>query len=839
MFHIGNDRSLWKFKSPWSFLVNNLLKYHSQLVSPPGRLQLNCLPQNPRHDPGLRGKQETFMNSRKTDRHKQQAPSPQEINLLVTLFAQGRYAEAMTLAQMMTVRFPQHGFAWMALGKVLKRTGRGVAALAAMQKAAALLPNLVEAHFNLGTALHELGRLSEAEASYQRALQIKPDFAEVHNDLGAVLHELDRLNEAEASYRRALQIKPDFAEVYNNLANALKELGRLGEAEASYRRALQIKPDFAELHNNLGEVLKELGRLDEAEASYRRALQIKPDYPQAHNNLGTALQALGRLDEAEASYRQALRIKPDFAEVYINLGAALHELGRLDEAEASYRRALQIKPDFAEAHNNLANALKELGRLDEAEASYRRALQIKPDFAEAHNNLGEALKELGRPDEAEASYRRALQIKSDYAEAHSNLLFALNYHSDKPDEAVFRAHQEYEIRFGIPHRGEWLCHNNAREGFETGRRLRVGYVSPDLRQHSVAYFFQPLLREHDPQAVEVFCYAELARPDAVTSALRGFADHWLSTVGLSDAALAERIAADEIDILVDLAGHTAKNRLPVFARKPAPVQITWLGYPNTTGLSAMDYRLVDAVTDPPGEADRWASETLIRLDDGFLCYEPPADAPLPVAPPSLANGGITFGSFNNPAKLSSATLDAWAMLLERVPGSRFLAKGRGFAEDATRAAFLARLVQRGVDPQRVTLLGYVHGLAHHLAVYEQVDIALDPFPYNGTTTTCEAMWMGVPVVTLLGDRHAGRVGASLLTQVGLTDLIAPSVEAYIDIASALAADPARLAALRHTMRERLSKSPLCAPQAFARKIEAIYRDLWQRHCASVDASQLA
>ncbi len=803
----------------------------------------------------------------------QGTPSPEEINALVTLFTQGRYADATSVAQTMTVRFPQHGFAWMVLGKLLKRMGRGAASLAATQKAAALSPNAVEVHFDMGAALHELGRLKEAEASYRRALQIKPDLAEAHFNLGTTLTALSRLDEAEASYRRALQIKPDYPEAHINLGETLKALGRLNEAEASYRRALQIKPDFAEAYNNLGNVLMGLDRLDEAEAGYRWALQIKPDYAEAYSNLGTILQTLGRLDEAEASHRRALQVKPDFAQAHFNLGNSLMALGRLIEAEASYRRALQIKPDFAEAHSNLGTTLQALGRLDEAEAgcrqalqikpdfaeayhnlgnalaaqgrldeakaSYRRALQIKPDLAEVHNNLGNTLVAQGRLDEAKASYRRALQIKPDYAEAYSNLLFALNYHPDKPDEAVLSAHQEYEVRFGMPHRGKWLYLNNAREGFETGRRLRVGYVSPDLRQHSVAYFFQPLLREHDPQAVEVFCYAEVARPDAVTSVLQGLTDHWLSTVGLSDAALAERIAADKIDILVDLAGHTANNRLPVFARKPAPVQITWLGYPNTTGLSAMDYRLVDAVTDPPGEADGWASETLIRLDDGFLCYEPPADAPLPGGPPSLASGSITFGSFNNPAKLSSATLDAWALLLERVPGSRLLAKGWGFAEEATRAAFLARLVQRGVDPQRVTLLGYVHGLAHHLELFEQVDIALDPFPYNGTTTTCEALWMGVPVVALSGDHHAGRVGASLLTQIGLTELIAPSVEAYIDIASKLAADPARLCALRQSMRERLRTSPLCLPQAFARKIEAIYRDLWQRRCATVNASQLA
>ena len=309
---------------------------------------------------------------------------------------------------------------------------------------------------------------------------------------------------------------------------------------------------------------------------------------------------------------------------------------------------------------------------------------------------------------------------------------------------------------------------------EIERRLKIGYVSPDFCQHSVAYFIEPLLRAHERQAVEVFCYADVTRPDSVTARLRGYADHWLITVGRSDDELAERILTDSIDILVDLAGYTSKNRLGVFARKAAPVQVSWLGYPNTTGLAAMDYRLVDAVTDPVGEADAWASETLVRVDGGFLCYGSGKDVPKPTVPPCLTSRTVTFGSFNNPAKLSDATLDTWARLLERLPKTRLLLKGKPLGDAATRSFFLSRLAERGVAPERVELVAWLSNEAMHLALYDRVDIALDPFPYNGTATTCEALWMGVPVVTLLGDRHAGRVGASLLTQVGFTDWIAGS-----------------------------------------------------------------
>ena len=391
---------------------------------------------------------------------------------------------------------------------------------------------------------------------------------------------------------------------------------------------------------------------------------------------------------------------------------------------------------------------------------------------------------------------------------------------------LLAAHREWDERYGRQ-APRPTAYANVRD---VGRRLKIGYLSPDFRQHSVAYFIEPLLKAHDRQAVEVFCYAEVMRPDTVTAHLQGLADHWLMTVGLSDDELAERIGTDGIDILVDLAGHTANNRLRVFARKPAPVQVTWLGYPNTTGLEAIDYRLVDAMTDPAGEADAWASETLVRLEGGFHCYSGLKGAPEPGVPPCLSAGTVTFGSFNNPAKVSAATFDAWAKLLCRLPQARLLLKGKPFADAGTRALFLARLGKRGVAAERVELMAWLPDAAAHLAVYHRVDIALDPFPYNGTTTTCEALWMGVPVVTLRGDRHAGRVGASLLSQIGLPDLIANSVEEYVEIAVALASDPARLMDLRRSLRARIAASPLCDGRAFARKIEAAFRTMWQHWC---------
>ncbi len=592
-----------------------------------------------------------------------------------------------------------------------------------------------------------------------------------------------------------------------------------------------VPPAVAALFTT-GVAYQQAGRPTEAEACYRQVLAAQPYhagaahlFAQAYLGLGAALRTQGKLDEALAAYRKANELKPDLVEAAYNLANALKALGRLDEAVAAYRHAIRIQPGLLQAHCNLGNALCDQGKPDEAVAAFRQALRIKPDHANAQLNLGSTLLEQGKIDEAVAACREAIRLRPDFAEAASNLAFSLNLVSDISVGEVFEAHREWDARHGRRTPG-FDAHANDRSAT---RRLKVGYVSPDFRQHSVAHFLEPLLRNHDRNDVEVFCYAAVSAPDAATARFKGLADRWTTTVGMSDDALAGRIQADGIDILVDLAGHTAGNRLPVFARKPAPVQVTWLGYPNTTGLAAIDFRLVDAVTDPEGEADAFASETLVRLPGGFLCYGARDDAPAPATAPCVATGFVTFGSFNNPTKLSGATLDVWAQLLARLPTARLLLKGKPFAEAATRAIYLDRLAARGVAADRIELVGWLPE-REHLALYDRVDVALDPFPYNGTTTTCEALWMGVPVVTLRGDRHAGRVGASLLTRIGLSDLIADSVEGYVESAVALTSDPARLCELRRSLRPRMAASPLCDAPAFARKVEAAYRRMWWRWC---------
>jgi predicted O-linked N-acetylglucosamine transferase (SPINDLY family) len=354
--------------------------------------------------------------------------------------------------------------------------------------------------------------------------------------------------------------------------------------------------------------------------------------------------------------------------------------------------------------------------------------------------------------------------------------------------------------------------------------MKIGYVSGDFRRHSVANFLLPVFRNHDRSAFEIYCYSNNPRNDDVTERLTAVADHWRRITGLDDDAAAKMIAEDKIDILVDLSGHTDGNRLSLFTRRPAPTQVTWLGYPGSTGVEAIGFRLVDEVSDPAGDSDRHYCERLIRLDHGFLCYAP-IDGATALVARAPGNGRIRFGSFNNPAKLSPATLDVWGKLLDTVDGAELVLKGRPFADPDVRRLLLRRFEDRGIAEQRVVLLDHIPSPAAHMAAYGEIDIGLDPFPYNGTTTTCEALWMGVPVITLLGDRHSGRVGASLLSQVGLEDLIASNEENYVRLAAELAADAPRRADLRATLRDRMAASPLCDEPGFTRRLEAAYLEM--------------
>ncbi|HVX83354.1 MAG TPA: tetratricopeptide repeat protein [Phycisphaerae bacterium] len=606
--------------------------------------------------------------------------------------------------------------------------------------------------------------------------------------------------------------------------------GQRQQAEPLLREVLALRPRHPEALHLLGILCVQSGRLDEGVSHLQTAIALKPYFVEAQANLGAALLACFRPADAAPLLRQVLLLKPDHVPSISNLARALEMLGQPDEAITTYRRALQLKPDSVETLYRLAGALHAQGTgpdIDAAIDACAKAVALAPAFLDARNGLANLLRDVGRSAEALELYRGIAAGNPEYVEAHSNILTILNAMPAIEPAALLHEHQQWARRHADPLAPPNPAFDNSRD---PERPLRVGYVSPDFRAHSVAFFLEPLLAHHDPAAVDVFCYADVHRPDAVTARLQSLARTWRDTTALSDDQLAAQIRADRIDILVDLAGHTVGNRLLAFARKPAPVQFTWLGYPNTTGMAAIDFRLTDARADPPGSSDSLNTEKLLRLPDTFLCFLPPADAP-PVSPlPALANNHITFGCFNASSKINAPLLDLWARILRALPNSRLLLKARylGAAENRRRIAHA--LSAAGVAPDRLQLLEHTRSIHEHLAAYHRVDIALDTFPYHGTTTTCEALWMGVPVISLAGQTHASRVGVSLLTSVGQTDCTAASEDDYLTRAGLLAADLPTLAARRQSLRPAMAASPLTDAPRFAKNVEAAFRSAWRASC---------
>jgi predicted O-linked N-acetylglucosamine transferase (SPINDLY family) len=577
----------------------------------------------------------------------------------------------------------------------------------------------------------------------------------------------------------------------------------------------------------LGAALKQIGRSADALVPMQQAATLSPDDPEAHSNLGIVFHDLARLEEAEFSYRRALQINPEFAEAFNNLSITLHALGKYDDSVCTCQRALEIKPDYADAHYNLGNAMQALGKLDDAEASFLRALKIKPDYAQAHSNLGFVLNELGRFDEALGCFQKALEIKPDDIVARSNLLFIFNYRSDLPAAVLLeeaRRFGDMAVRRARPYM-EW---GNLPE---SGRCLRVGLVSGDLRNHPVGYFLEGVLAALASNAsgqIEIIAYSSCFFTDSQTERIKAHCHGWRSVVRFSDESLARQIRDDGIDILIDLSGHTAHNRLPLFAWKPAPVQVSWLGYFATTGVTQMDYLLADEVGVPEDQRDQF-TESVWYLPDTRICFTAPRVA-LPVTQlPALKNDGVTFGCFQNLPKVGDDLLAAWGEIFAALPNAKLRMQCNQLGNSAQSKQMLQRLQRHGIDPIRVKLLGGV-SRENYLAAHSEVDMILDTFPYTGGTTTCEALWMGVPTLTLAGDRLLARQGAGLLTAAGMEEWVAVSKDEYIAKAIALASDLPKLYMLRANLRQHVLASPLFDAPRFAHHFEAALRGMWARWC---------
>jgi predicted O-linked N-acetylglucosamine transferase (SPINDLY family) len=608
--------------------------------------------------------------------------------------------------------------------------------------------------------------------------------------------------------------------------NACVAAGRYADALPLYDQALKAEPRMGEAWISLGGALVALGRCREAEEACHRGLRLRPAHADGLNNLGAALSGLGHFATARGCFEAALGRRPDFAQALANLGQALLHEGRFDDAIARYEQALACNPNGLQELLGFTHALSRAGQLSRAAEAAANACRLHPESAAAFTRRADLLVRCARFAEAEAPLASVEALQASDLLAGSQRLLSLNHMPGWTPQRIYEAHRVWgQLQTAAAKTGSWPAYDPNHDR-TPGRRLRIGYVSPDLRFHPVGRFFLPLIAAHDKTAVHVTCYAEVAQPDAVTGQIAERADSWCASVGMSDQELCARIVADRIDILVDLAGHTAHHRLAMFARKPAPVQVSWLGYINTTGLEAMDYRLSDAVVDPPGQADALSVERLLRLPSGFVCFAPPAQAPAVAPPPVVARGSLTFGVFNRTAKLNLEMARHWAAIVHAVPGSRLAVHTGEFRDAGVRASVTNLLAEAGLAGDRVELLDDRPDYTAYLARFAEIDVLLDPSPYSGVTTTCEALWQGVPVVTLAGDRHAARTGASLLTHAGLAELVADTPAGYVSRAVALAGDPSRLTALRATLRERLRASALCDQRGFARGIEAAFSEIW-------------
>lgn len=712
--------------------------------------------------------------------------------------------------------------------------------------------------FRAALASHQAGRLDEAKAGYREILKLDPKNPDALHHLGIVflqsgnfkaavdwidrslaraprqpvalsnlafaLVKLGHHRKAVHACNKALQLQPGSVASLVNRANAHLGLGEFTDAERDYLAALEADPDNAEYVFNLANALFAQGAFERAATAFERAMSLAPGMAEIPMNLGAAYLKLRRHGEALAQFDRAVAMRPDSARAWSNRGNALGQMHKRDEALASYRKAVELDPGLAETWSSLGITLRDLGRLDEAEASCRRVLELDPDHALAWSNLGSVLRDLGRIDEALDCFDKALARDPDYVDAHRNILLSLTYHPSVEPEKFFAAHRRFEAKHARPLYKNAVRHANARD---PERRLKIGYLSADLRGHSVARTFMPILRNHDRDRFDVRLYAEVAQPDAVTQEMRELADGWRSTVGLDDRVVAEMIRDDGVDVLLSLAGRFDLNRPLVAAHRPAPVQIS-LFDAATSGMEAVDYLISDRTMTPRGTPERF-TERVLCLPHYYL-----ADMPddLPPARPNM-RPGVVFGSLNNPSKICDPVLDLWARLLARVPESRLILRYLNWFETPSiRERVKAALVRHGVDPARAVYPPQAATFVEHMALYDEIDVALDSFPFSGSTTTFDALAMGVPVVTLPGWSLISRWTAAMLRGVGLDEFAAATPEEYIEIAARIAGDAARRAELRTTLRARLSASTLCNGPRKTRQLERFYRAAWKKWCAT-------
>ena len=715
--------------------------------------------------------------------------------------------------------------------KRLHRCGRREEAATIYRDILAIEADHAEAHRLLGVVMLEEGNTDLAAPLLQQAYALAPENPAVYNNLGSLALRVDKAAEAEAHFRSALMLDAKFVPALCNLANLLQKLGKLPAAAELYQKALEIEPDTAALWNNLGNLYSRLGQYDLALGLISKALKLDPDYAEAHANTGLCYFGLGDYTAALEYGLRSLSLRAGHAGTLNNCGNALLKLNRGDEALAMFRAAQRADNELAEAANGAGLACRMEGRPAEAIVHFRRALALRPDYAAAWNNLGLASADAGLAGDALAAFRKALAVDPAYQSCHSNLLFCMNYQDDINPRTLAEAHENW----GIMHQHYADAQHVPELHYQAERPIRIGLVSADFCRHPVAYFLLPVMRQLSSRGFQCYAYSGTAVTDDMTLALRAHATEWREVSGLTDQPLFDQIREDEIDILLDLSGHTSGNRLRCFSLRPAPLQLSWLGYPHSTGVEAMDYIISDAISLP--QYLHWQfSERILFLPSVRCCYAPPDYAPDVGPLPADENKGITFGSFNNPVKLSDRTLSLWAETLHQIEGSRLVLSWKSLDEPSVAEALYQRFKKQGIAPSRLILLGGKRQHEQVLEDYRMIDVALDTWPFSGGVTSCEALWMGVPVVTMAGKLPASRQTAGFLAALFLDELICFSPQDFVSCASKLALNREKLRELRQSLRARMRTSPLCHEEHFGAELADTLRNLVIEHQQRTDSS---
>lgn len=675
-------------------------------------------------------------------------------------------------------------------------------------------------HFTLGRILNRQDKKEDAISQYKRALDLKPDYTDALNNLGTVLLSTNRIDEASNIFSKILEKNPVDFNALCNSASILYKQEKYEESIEIYQKALKIDPTNANIYHDIGLSLEFQNKIDEALEYFKKAVEHKPDYIDAILNMGNIYRHKGKQNEALSCYLKIKSIEPN---EFACVGSAFIyiEQGRHEESLMEIEYADRMFPDSCRLKNFLGTIYNRVIKFEEALKCYNRAIELDPEQAEAYANKAATLKNLGKTDEAIETIKIALALSPNEAWIYTNLLLTMLYASSVSPEELAETARQFGKKIADQHlRNRPFLHDK-----DPDRRLKIGYVSPDFRSHAVRYFLSPIY-EHDTKNFELFAYSKTETEDEITEMIKGHFDHWRDIKYLNSDDAADLIEKDKIDILVDPAGHTANNGLMIFAIKPAPIQITWLGYTATTGIKAMDYRITDIYAEPVGMTEYLNTENLWRLPDIFAAYSPHEKSPEVIDhPPFEDNGYITFGCLNNFTKVTDTVIQTWTKILKQVPNSKLLLEISGIDNEKIKSEIEDRILQFGLTKDRLILLPFKK--SNQYVLYNRIDIALDPFPAVGGTTGMDTLWMGVPYITLAGRHFASRMGVSILTNAGLAELIAKDTEDYIDMAVSLAKDPDRLRHLRHGLRERFAASPAMDQKRFARNMEAAYREMWR------------